>query len=77
MRNGSFGQPLEEEDIKQLKELVLQLGEREVATSTGIARSVLARCLAGLGVRRGTHALVKQALATPPHALPYPEGPDA
>ncbi len=63
MRNGSFGQPLQEQDINELKDLVLQLGEREVATSTGIARSVLARCLAGLGLRRGTHALVKQALS--------------
>jgi hypothetical protein len=57
-----LGHPIESIERDQISALVAERGEREAARLLCIADRTLMRCLAGLGVNRGTRALVAQAL---------------
>jgi hypothetical protein len=50
---------------RELLVLVEKLGERTVLAEVKISRPALSRALAGLGVRRGTIALMRAGLASP------------
>ena len=45
--------------------LIEQMGERTLIAKLNVSRQALGRALAGLGVRRGTVALVRAELASP------------
>jgi len=49
--------------VQLLHQAIEALGERRVLDSLGVSRLSLARALAGLPVRRGTHALVLSGLS--------------
>jgi hypothetical protein len=53
---------LRAEEQHQLRALVRKMGERAACEALGIARSTLARALAGLPVRRGSVALLRARL---------------
>ena len=54
--------PLSESERSRLREIVDARGETYVVTTLGLGRQTLARILAGLLVRRGTAALIRQWL---------------
>jgi hypothetical protein len=55
-------EPLPRDLRTHLQRIYERDGERAVLALTRISRNALYRCLAGLGVRRGTEALVREAL---------------
>jgi hypothetical protein len=63
MTNGTFGIPLRREEIATLRRVVSAQGVVRAAQRLGISRGVLERALGGLGVRAGSGALVRLALA--------------
>lgn len=60
-------------DRERVRELIAALGERDAYRSLLVSRETLARVVAGLAVRRGTAALIRERLrelgaAEPGHA---------
>jgi hypothetical protein len=55
---------LSAEERRALHALIEKLGERALVAELNVSRQALGRALAGLGVRRGTIALVRAGLAT-------------
>jgi hypothetical protein len=53
------------EERRALLILIEKMGERAVLAELNVSRQALGRALAGLGVRRGTIALVRAGLALP------------
>jgi hypothetical protein len=47
----------------RLRKLIGAIGETEAIAELGVSRQTLSRALAGLGVRRGTVALIEQQLS--------------
>jgi hypothetical protein len=45
--------------------LIEKMGERALLAELNVSRQALSRALAGLGVRRGTIALVRDGIASP------------
>jgi hypothetical protein len=62
--------PLSDDLRAILKGHVEQHGEAGASRALGIPRHTLARCIAGLGVRAGTVALVEKAIAKAQEATP-------
>jgi hypothetical protein len=56
------GIPLPFEIRSRIRALIDERGERQVIDLLGLSRQTLARCVGGLGVYRGTHALVRERL---------------
>lgn len=56
---------LSAEERRALLILIEKMGERAVLAELNVSRQALGRALAGLGVRRGTVALVRAGLASP------------
>lgn len=56
--------PLPTADRDALRALVDRHGERRALEALGLSKQTLSRCLAGLGVHRGTAVLVRERLAT-------------
>lgn len=56
---------LSAEERHALLILIEKMGERAVLAELNVSRQALGRALAGLGVRRGTIALVRAGLASP------------
>lgn len=57
-----FGRPLPEELRAHLVALVGKLGEKGCCTQLQLSRTTLSRAMAGLGLRRGTITLIREAL---------------
>jgi hypothetical protein len=53
------------EERRALLVLIEKMGERAVLAELKVSRQSLGRALAGLGVRRGTVALLRAGLASP------------
>lgn len=53
------------DERRALHALIKKMGERAVLAELNVSRQALGRALAGLGVRRGTVALVRAGLALP------------
>jgi hypothetical protein len=53
------------EERRALLVLIEKMGERAVVAELNVSRQALGRALAGLGVRRGTIALLRAGLARP------------
>lgn len=58
-----LGVPLPEDMRPKLAALVAQFGENAACERVGVTHATLARALAGLGIQRGTVALIQGALA--------------
>ncbi|MDC3982417.1 hypothetical protein [Polyangium jinanense] len=56
---------LSAEERRALHALIEKFGERVLVAELNVSRQALGRALAGLGVRRGTIALVRAGLASP------------
>jgi len=56
---------LSAEERRALHALIEKFGERALVAELNVSRQALGRALAGLGVRRGTIALVRAGLASP------------
>lgn len=56
---------LSAEERRALHALIESFGERALVAELNVSRQALGRALAGLGVRRGTIALVRAGLAAP------------
>jgi predicted DNA-binding protein (UPF0251 family) len=56
------GIELPKADRDQLRKLIEDIGENAAREQLGISRGAFSRCLAGLTVRPGTVALVRQGL---------------
>ena len=56
---------LSAEERRALHALIEKFGERALLAELNVSRQALGRALAGLGVRRGTIALVRAGLASP------------
>lgn len=52
------------EERRALLILIEKMGERAVLSELSVSRQALGRALAGLGVRRGTVALIRAGLAS-------------
>lgn len=59
----ALGQPLPETERLRVRDLIVKLGERRAAQVFGVDAKTLLRCAAGIGVYRGTAALVRETLA--------------
>lgn len=57
-----IGQPLSELDRVRVRDLITRLGERQVAQAFGVDAKTILRCAAGVGVYRGTAALIRSRL---------------
>ena len=57
-----LGHPLTELDRARVRELIDRLGERQAAVTLGVADRTLLRAVAGIGVYRGTAALIRERL---------------
>jgi hypothetical protein len=66
MRNGILGEPLPDDLRQRLADLVSKIGERATLDRLQISRGTLSRALAGLGMQRGTHMLIRAALRVQP-----------
>lgn len=64
MGNAAMGASLPVADKARLSDLVARIGEPRTVKTIGIPRQTLARALAGLGLRRGTIALIQQRLGS-------------
>jgi hypothetical protein len=56
---------LSAEERRALHALIEKIGERAVLAELNVSRQALGRALAGLGVRRGTLALIRAGLGAP------------
>jgi len=65
MKQAARGLALSAEERRTLLILIEKMGERAVLAELHVSRQALGRALAGLGVRRGTVALVRAGLASP------------
>ncbi|WP_438040255.1 hypothetical protein [Sorangium sp. So ce128] len=65
MSQGAKDIGLSAEERRALYDLIEKLGERALLAELNVSRQALGRALAGLGVRRGTIALVRGGLASP------------
>lgn len=65
MSQGAKDIGLSAEERRALYALIEEFGERAVLAELNVSRQALGRALAGLGVRRGTIALVRAGLASP------------
>ncbi|AGP41562.1 hypothetical protein [Sorangium cellulosum] len=65
MSQGAKDIGLSAEERRALYALIKKLGERALLVELNVSRQALGRALAGLGVRRGTIALVRGGLASP------------
>ena len=72
MQHAACGAPLEAEDRDRLRELAARVGETRAAERLRVSRQTFARALAGLGVHRGTAALIVQGLRAEPPQEPKP-----
>lgn len=61
--NSRGGDPLPEDHRRRIRSLIDEHGEVGAGELLGISRQALARAVGGLGVRAGTAALVREALA--------------
>jgi hypothetical protein len=64
------------EERRALHALIEKFGERALVAKLNVSRQALGRALAGLGVRRGTIALVRAGLASPNLRAKLDVGPD-
>jgi hypothetical protein len=62
--------PLSSAEREELGRAVSLLGERTAVERLGLGRQTLARALAGLGLYPGTHALIRERLASLSEASP-------
>ncbi len=65
MKHAARDLALSAEERRALLILIEKMGERAVLAELNVSRQALGRALAGLGVRRGTVALVRAGLASP------------
>lgn len=65
MSDSAKNSALSAEERRALHALIEKFGERALVAELNVSRQALGRALAGLGVRRGTIALVRAGLASP------------
>lgn len=65
MKQAARDLALSADERRALLILIEKTGERAVLAELNVSRQALGRALAGLGVRRGTIALVRAGLASP------------
>ena len=58
----NMGAPLPEPERTQLRKIVDERGEARALVVLELNRQTLARALGGLGLRRGSHALIRDRL---------------
>lgn len=62
MSNATHLTPLSEDQQERLREILIDRGEDEVAELLGLSRIALLRGASGLGVMRGTRAVIARGL---------------